>query len=183
MKTKGCAQMIDKENEQLQKLYQHLKNTGFVLEQQLNERIQALLNNEEVTKLADITSEWSDHTLKALHQYMEVISTILHLPTKDDIANVAKLAIQIEEKLDMLEEHFLNINKSLKKCVLPGHVKESPAAEKKEAEEVSKEEHSVPEELNPLNPELLKGINIFAERLSKKIIESRCKKAAGRKNV
>jgi hypothetical protein len=95
MKNERRIKMKRKESEQVQEIFEKLKKRGFVKKQRLNHHIQNILNKEELVKLADIHSEWIDHNLDSLHKYIEALSTILHAPTKNDVANVSKLAVQV----------------------------------------------------------------------------------------
>lgn len=100
---------------QITELFESFKKTGFALEQQLNQLIQDMLNNEEVVNLANAHSKALESNLQLLQKYAEVLTTILHLPTKDDIASVAKLTLQVEDKVDKLEECMHKLTSSLKK--------------------------------------------------------------------
>jgi hypothetical protein len=108
--------MTGKESEQVQEIFEKLKKGGIVIEQQLNNHLQNILNKEELVKLADIHFEWIGHNLHSLHKYIETLSTILHVPTENDVANDAKLAVQ-GEKEDKLEKHLLHMNRLLKKII------------------------------------------------------------------
>jgi hypothetical protein len=108
--------MKGNESEQVQEIFEKLKKRDFVIEQRLNHHIQSILKKEELVKVADIHFEWIDHNLHSLHKYIEAVSTILHVPTQNDVATDAKLVVQ-GEKEDKLEKHLLHMNRLLKKII------------------------------------------------------------------
>ncbi len=80
-------------------LYKELKKLAQGGEARINEFIQNQLNNENVVKLAADQSAVTGEVLRQLQRYQEIVTTALRIPTKDDVANVAKLVLQLEEKL------------------------------------------------------------------------------------
>jgi hypothetical protein len=97
--------------------YASLKKTGLAIEQQFNQQIQNLLNNEDLVQFANEHSDLINSKIRSLQKYSEVLSTILQFPTKNDVANVAKLTIQTEEKVDKLEELIIEQTKSIQKIM------------------------------------------------------------------
>ena len=124
--------MKEKLGQQTSEFFDSLKKTGFVVEQQLNQLIQNVINHEEVVKLADAHSDALRSHLKLLQKYGEVLSTILRLPSKDDVANVAKLTIQVEEKVDKLEEFLYKLPQLLEKVKDAAEVRKTIPDMKKE---------------------------------------------------
>jgi len=76
---------------------------GGKYEKKLNELIQDKLNNHSVINFAN--SEMKHHVklLRHLRHLNEGAAQALNLPTKEDIANVARLSMQLEEKLDNMD--------------------------------------------------------------------------------
>ncbi|MFS0881697.1 hypothetical protein [Metabacillus niabensis] len=87
-------------------LYKELKKLAQGGEARINEFIQNQLNNENVVKLAADQSAVTGEVLRQLQRYQEIVTTALRIPTKDDVANVAKLVLQLEEKIDLLEDYL-----------------------------------------------------------------------------
>ncbi|MDQ0226786.1 hypothetical protein [Metabacillus niabensis] len=87
-------------------LYKELKKLAQGGEARINEFIQNQLNNESLVKLAADQSAVTGEVLRQLQRYQEIITTALRIPTKDDVANVAKLVLQLEEKMDLLEDYL-----------------------------------------------------------------------------
>ena len=97
--------------------YGKLKKTGLALEQQINQRIQNLLNDEDLVKLANEHLDLLSRNFRALQNTIEVLFNILQVPTKNDVANVAKLTLQTEEKVDNLEEHIIKLTETVEKAL------------------------------------------------------------------
>jgi hypothetical protein len=98
---KGKVNMRDKKD-----LKEYLKLLGLQTENQLNQLIQKRLSDKNLIHLANLSIQKHTEDLKSLHDYQELLALQLNIPTKDDVANVAKIAIQIEEKLDLLENQI-----------------------------------------------------------------------------
>lgn len=98
----------------LQPFYSTLKKLGFQTEMKLNEQIQGSLNRREIIQLLHKYAHTLAPLLEGLREMVEILSGPLNIPTKNDVANVAKLSIQNEEKLDSIEEQLLILNQHLK---------------------------------------------------------------------
>jgi len=85
------------------------------LEKQMNDLIYQVTDNKEFVRLLKRGS--LSHTLlqERLSKNQELLASQLNMPTKNDLANVAKIAIQTEEKLDGLEEQLWNLSDSADK--------------------------------------------------------------------
>lgn len=90
-----------------------LRKKAVELEKQLNDEIKKHLNKEGLAQLATANGELYATLIKQLHDYMELLSVHFNQPTKNDIANLAKVVIQTEEKIDNLEEQILDLKKSI----------------------------------------------------------------------
>ncbi|WP_018923551.1 hypothetical protein [Salsuginibacillus kocurii] len=84
-----------------------LATLGLKSEDYLNTYIKNLLNHPIIVERTNARLETHAERLKTLQHYTEILAQQLNVPTKQDVANVAKLARQIEEKLDELEERLL----------------------------------------------------------------------------
>lgn len=87
-------------------IYETIRNAGFGLETQLNEWIQDQLNNEKLVLPAAFLSNVHGKLIQFISEFQEIISLHLNTPTKDDVANVAKMLIQTEEKIDDLNDRM-----------------------------------------------------------------------------
>ncbi|WP_404444885.1 hypothetical protein LG307_18050 [Sutcliffiella horikoshii] len=83
-----------------------LKVKAIKVENEWNETIKSGLNKESVFHIVGLESELEAEKLRMVREQVEVLSLKYNFPTKNDVANIARLLIQIEEKIDRLEEQF-----------------------------------------------------------------------------
>nr|WP_263324923.1 polyhydroxyalkanoate biosynthesis repressor PhaR [Neobacillus sp. Marseille-Q6967] len=93
--------------------YEAFKKYGDLWEKQTNEMIHLWTNNREFLEASKVSSDIQTTYLKVLQKNQESFANQLNIPTKKDLANVAKLSIQMEEKLDVLEEQIWNLQDSV----------------------------------------------------------------------
>ncbi|MBU9713076.1 hypothetical protein [Evansella tamaricis] len=84
---------------------------GINSEDYINQNIKEWLNNEKVLEVTNKGIQRHTKFVKLIREYIDLLAFQLNLPTKNDVANVAKLAVQIEEKIDNLEEKLLILTK------------------------------------------------------------------------
>lgn len=89
-----------------------IKKAGMKVEKELNESIQNSLNKEDVLKELLSRSEATAGAMKKLQQAIETLSIPLNFPTKTDVANAAKLTVQAEEKMDLIDEKLMALTDS-----------------------------------------------------------------------
>ncbi|TYS67151.1 hypothetical protein FZC76_16640 [Sutcliffiella horikoshii] len=80
-----------------------VKVKAVMMENKWNEAIKAGLNKESVFRIVGLESELEAEKLRKMREQVEVLSLKYNFPTKNDVANIARLLIQIEEKIDRLE--------------------------------------------------------------------------------
>ena len=102
-------------NNRLYDPFDSLSKITSQLEKQMNDLIYQVTDNKEFVRLLKRGS--LSHTLlqERLSKNQELLASQLNMPTKNDLANVAKIAIQTEEKLDGLEEQLWNLSDSADK--------------------------------------------------------------------
>lgn len=93
--------------------FEVLKKHGDLWEKQTNEMIHLWTNNREFLEASKVGSEIQTSYLKMLQKNQELLANQLNIPTKKDLANAAKISIQMEEKLDALEEQIWNLQDSV----------------------------------------------------------------------
>jgi len=98
---------------QIQEFYNTLKKFGYQIEFNANEKIQKGLNNEAIIKYVNRQAYSLSKNIDGLKELVEIISIPLNFPTKNDVANVAKLTLQNEEKIDSIQEQLDMLNHSL----------------------------------------------------------------------
>ncbi|MFS0764339.1 hypothetical protein [Peribacillus phoenicis] len=84
--------------------YKGLKLLGAQKEQQLNDKIKDLLNNRELIEAVSDNAQMQVPRINRMQEASERMSIIMNYPTKKDVAGIAKLVIQLEEKIDRIED-------------------------------------------------------------------------------
>ncbi|SMQ72938.1 hypothetical protein SAMN05444673_2287 [Bacillus sp. OV166] len=72
-----------------------------------------LTDNKEFVRTASSGLNTYSFYLERLRKNQEQIAALLNIPTKKDVANAAKLSIQTEEKIDILEEQIWKLQDSV----------------------------------------------------------------------
>ncbi|MCA1321824.1 hypothetical protein LC085_18150 [Bacillus tianshenii] len=85
---------------------ENLINKGVSLEKQLNELIQTNLNREDIAKYGELGSELLARRMRTVKENVELLSFQYNFPTKNDMANLAKLMIELEEKMMSIQEQL-----------------------------------------------------------------------------
>ena len=93
--------------------YDMFKNFSNRWEQRMNDMIHLYTNNNYFIKYAKMSSDSDARYVEWLRKNQEMLANRLNLPTKNDLANVAKLSVQTEDKLDSLEEQIWNLSDSV----------------------------------------------------------------------
>jgi organic radical activating enzyme len=94
-------------------LLNSIKKVGMKVEKELNDSIQNSLNKEDVLKNMLTRSEVTAAAMKKLQHAIETLSIPLNFPTKTDVANAAKLTVQAEEKMDLIDEKVMALAQSM----------------------------------------------------------------------
>lgn len=93
--------------------FELLKMLGMKSETKLRNYIHSLFEDEDTINLVKKAMHRHLKSVNALQKNTETIAQLLNLPTKSDVANIAKLSIQIEEKIDALEERVQFLSETL----------------------------------------------------------------------
>lgn len=94
--------------------YDSFKKYSELWEKQINDFIFLWTNNSEFVKMSKVGTEAHSRYLETLRKNQEAMATLLNMPTKNDLANVANLTIQTENKIDALEEQIWELQDSVK---------------------------------------------------------------------
>ncbi|WP_077324193.1 hypothetical protein [Virgibacillus siamensis] len=100
----------------LDDLYKSLKDKGVEIETQVNETIQESISNNKLIELSSLVTPFLTQLITKLKENSEVFSSLMNIPTKDDLASTTKLVIETQEKMDALEEQnwqLIDLNKKL----------------------------------------------------------------------
>ncbi|WP_049681649.1 hypothetical protein [Peribacillus loiseleuriae] len=90
-------------------VYYELKKHGTNAERKINKKIQDSLNKKEIIELASLYSNQIAPQIKRNQEIVDSLSIALNFPTKKDVANIAKMTVQLEEKLDKLDETLTSL--------------------------------------------------------------------------
>src|SRR5262249_40676210 len=82
-------------------------------EKQVNDMIHLWTNNHEFVRLSRLSSDTYSRYKGMFNKSHVLLANQLNIPTKEDVANIAKLTIQTEEKLDSLEEQIWDLHDSV----------------------------------------------------------------------
>ncbi|MCL6571369.1 MAG: polyhydroxyalkanoate biosynthesis repressor PhaR [Bacillus sp. (in: Bacteria)] len=93
--------------------FEGFKKISEMWEKQLNGMLYMMTDNNEFVRLLKVGTESHSRYMELLRKNQELMSGVLNIPTKSDVANVAKLTVQTEEKIDFLEEQIWNVQDSL----------------------------------------------------------------------
>ncbi|RXI99801.1 hypothetical protein DS745_13010 [Anaerobacillus alkaliphilus] len=90
-----------------------VKVVGERSEKKIRKCLHSILEDEKTVELIKHGLNKHSNTLQSLRKNTETISQQLNLPTKNDVSNIAKIGLQIEEKIDALEEKIYHLTEQL----------------------------------------------------------------------
>lgn len=102
-------------SEQLDDLYSQIKLTGAKAETLINDWIKNRVNKEDIVGLLGRRTQWYGKLIKELQDAVETASVPLNIPTKRDVASVAKLTIQNEDRLEDIQQRLEQIETTLQR--------------------------------------------------------------------
>jgi DNA repair exonuclease SbcCD ATPase subunit len=89
------------------------KRISTMWENQLNGLLYMMTDNNEFVRLLKAGTDTHSRYMELLRKNQELMAGVMNIPTKKDVANVAKLSVQAEEKIDILEEQIWNLQDSI----------------------------------------------------------------------
>jgi hypothetical protein len=93
--------------------YERFRRMSEMWEKQLNGLLYMATDNNEFVRLLKVGTESHARYMELLRKNQAFMAGVMNIPTKKDVANVAKLSLQTEEKIDILEEQIWNLQDSL----------------------------------------------------------------------
>ncbi len=93
--------------------YESFHKLSLLWEKQINDFIYLWTNNKEFVKMSNIGTEIHSRYLEVFKKNQEALASVLNMPTKSDVTNVASLTIQAEEKIEALEEQIWELRDSV----------------------------------------------------------------------
>jgi seryl-tRNA synthetase len=94
--------------------YESFHKLSLLWEKQINDFIFQWTDNKDFVKMSSLGTEINSRYLETFKKNQEALASVLNLPTKNDVANVATLTIQAEEKIEALEEQIWDLQDSMK---------------------------------------------------------------------
>lgn len=94
--------------------YESLHKFSQLWEKQINDFIYLLTNSKDFVKMSNLGTGIQSRYVEAFKKNQESLASVLNLPTKNDVTNVAALTLQAEEKMEALEEQIWEIQDSVK---------------------------------------------------------------------
>ncbi|MEH7505593.1 hypothetical protein V7152_27095 [Neobacillus drentensis] len=92
---------------------QGVRRISEMWENRLNGLLYMMTDNNEFVRLLKAMTESHARYMELLRKNQELMAGVMNIPTKKDVANVAKLSLQTEEKIDILEEQIWTLQDSL----------------------------------------------------------------------
>jgi hypothetical protein len=89
-----------------------IKRITEMWEKGLNDLLMKSLDRSDLVRMTKVGVESHSKYVEILRRNQELLAFYMNLPTKNDVANVAKLTVQAEEKMDLLEEQMWNLQDS-----------------------------------------------------------------------
>jgi DNA repair exonuclease SbcCD ATPase subunit len=86
--------------------FESFKQISEMWERQVNGLLYMMTDNKEFVRTANIGLDAYSRYMELLRRNQDFLSGLMNIPTKKDMANVANLSIQAEEKMDSLEEQI-----------------------------------------------------------------------------
>ena len=94
--------------------FESFHKLSLLWEKQINDFIFLWTDNKDFVKMSNVGTEINSRYLESFKKNQEALANVLNLPTKNDIANVATLTVQAEEKIEALEEQIWDLQDSMK---------------------------------------------------------------------
>lgn len=140
-----------------------------------------LANNKEFVRTASNGINTYSMYLEKVRNNQELLASLLNIPTKKDVANAAKLSIQTEEKIDLLEEQMWKLQDSVSSITkanvemfeeVINIIMQMKTEFQKVAHEVT-ETKKIREDLQELRKELDRGLTGLVREKTKKELEKK----------
>ncbi|MDM5327723.1 polyhydroxyalkanoate biosynthesis repressor PhaR [Neobacillus sp. CF12] len=100
-------------NEKKYDPFMGLNQLSEMWDKQLTGLLYNIADNKEFVRTASFGINNYSVYLEKLRKNQELFASLLNIPTKKDVANAAKLSIQTEEKIDILEEQIWKLQDSV----------------------------------------------------------------------
>lgn len=89
--------------------YESFRRLSEMWEKGLNDLLLTSIDNHDLIRMTNLGIGLHSRYVERLKRNQELMAGLMNIPTKNDVANVAKLTIQTEEKLDILHQQIWNL--------------------------------------------------------------------------
>ncbi len=96
-------------NEKTYDPFEGFKLITGIWEKQFTNLLFRTADNKPFVRTVNLGLDAHSRYMELLRRNQEIIAGLMNIPTKKDVAKVAKLSIQAEEKIDLLEEQLWTI--------------------------------------------------------------------------
>ncbi|MBB2483108.1 hypothetical protein H5P36_23405 [Bacillus sp. APMAM] len=101
------------ENNEQVELYKAMKLAGFKVEQEINNWIKDQLNHKNFVQGTNIAGKYYVHAMKCVQNRMGNLLLHLNIPSKKEVTNIGKLVLQVEEKIDKVEDQVISLQQQV----------------------------------------------------------------------
>lgn len=99
-------------DENMNNPYESFRRLSEMWEKGLNDLLIQSIDNRELIRMTQLGVGVHSRYVERLKRNQELMANIMNIPTKNDVANVAKLTIQAEEKVDTLQQQIWSLQDS-----------------------------------------------------------------------
>jgi hypothetical protein len=92
--------------EQTNNPYDTFRRLSEMWEKGLNDLLLTSIDNKELIRMTSLGVGMHSRYVQRLKRNQELMANMMNIPTKHDVANVAKLTVQAEEKVDTLQQQI-----------------------------------------------------------------------------
>jgi hypothetical protein len=86
--------------------YDSFRRLSEMWEKGLNDILLTSIDNKELIRMTNLGVGMHSRYVQRLKRNQELMANMMNIPTKHDVANVAKLTVQAEEKVDTLQQQI-----------------------------------------------------------------------------
>ncbi|MGV3466148.1 MAG: hypothetical protein ACO1OT_12750 [Heyndrickxia sp.] len=101
------------ENNEQVELYKAIKIAGYKVEQEVNNWIKDQMNHTKFVQGTNIAGKYYVDVMKCIQNSMGHVFSHLNIPSKKDVANIGKLVLQVEEKIDKVEDQVISLQQQV----------------------------------------------------------------------
>jgi len=102
-------------NKERVELYKAIKITSSIVEQEVNNWIKDQINHKKVVQGTNIAGKYYVHVMKCVQNSMGHLFSHLNIPSKKEVTNIGKMVLQVEEKIDKVEDQVISLQQKVER--------------------------------------------------------------------